>query len=65
MHDIILKNTDLRKLHDEGYSIWVRDGYLYVENIPVLDSTWAVRHTYIISPLELTGDNITMSPLII
>ena len=62
MHNIILKNADLKKLHDDGYSIWIKDGYLHIENIPMLNSSWTITHTYLISPLELTGDDTTMSP---
>ncbi|EKD44151.1 MAG: hypothetical protein ACD_71C00222G0010 [uncultured bacterium (gcode 4)] len=61
MDEIILKNDDLNRLLEEGYSVWVKDWSLYIHNIPVLNSAGGISTTYIVTPLDL-DNGMTMRP---
>lgn len=62
MHEIIRKNTDLKRLLDEGYSVSIENGHLYIRNIPTLNHLGNIVETSISSSLELSSDNFTIKP---
>lgn len=63
MNELILKNQDFKRLYEEGYSIWIKDWCLYIENIPVLNSKGEVSYTYIVSKLDDLSWTKTIKPL--
>ena len=53
---LINRSPDLKQLRDEGYSIKVREGYLFVENIPYVTPQREIKRGTIITKLILAGD---------
>ena len=54
---LIDRNDDLRRLRDEGYSVFlVDDKFLVIDDIPYVDSNRTVTYGRLISPLIISGD---------
>ena len=58
---LILHNSDLKRLMDEGYEIEVRGGHLIVHQIPYVNSKCELMTGKLITPLELSGEK-TIKP---
>lgn len=61
MNNIIQNNPDLNKLLEDWYSLSIKNWYLYIENIYILNSSGQVTKTFIASPLELSWEK-TIKP---
>jgi len=55
------RNSDLKRLCDEGYQIRVQDGALVMFDVPYVTAKGEVKRGSIISPLSLAGD-VTQKP---
>ena len=61
-HALIARNSDLRKLEKEGYTLRiVDDGYLLIENVPYVTAHGEVREGTLVMELTLSGD-LTVPP---
>lgn len=58
---LISHSPDLQRLHDDGYEVEVRSGYLLVGHVPYVDEDRAVRFGTLVSELTLAGD-VTAAP---
>src|ERR1017187_1943817 len=58
---LIDRSSDLSRLRADGYDIAVDAGYLFVRDIPYLDSRKAIQRGVLISTLKLAGD-VTARP---
>ena len=58
---LILHNSDLKRLMDEGYEIEVRGGHLIVHHIPYVNSNREVKIGKLISTL-LMSNEVTLKP---
>ena len=59
---LIARNTDLRRLEDEGYTLRiVDDAYLLVENVPYVTAQGVVEEGTLVMELTLSGD-LTVAP---
>lgn len=52
----IVLSPDLLKLHNEGYDIEIRQGYLLVKDVPYVNAERMVKRGILISKLELAND---------
>ena len=55
------RNSDLKRLWDEGYRMRVEGGSLVMLNVPYVNAKGEVKEGKIISPLLLAGD-VTQKP---
>lgn len=55
-HQIINHSPDLKRLRDEGYDIEIKSGYLFVKDIPYVDSDKKVARGTLVSKLTVAGD---------
>ena len=61
-HVLIARNTDLRELEKEGYTLRiVDDGYLLTENVPYVTADGEVHEGTLVMELTLSGD-LTVPP---
>ena len=61
-HALIARNSDLRKLEREGYTLRiVDDGYLLTENVPYVTAHGEVHEGTLVMELTLSGD-LTVPP---
>jgi len=58
---LIDRSGDLKRLRDEGYHIEIIDGYLFVRDIPYVNSSREIARGTLITTLVLAGD-MTASP---
>ena len=58
---LIVRNPDLKRLQDEGYSISTCEGYAVIEDIPYLDGNLGLQYGALASPLQLAGEQ-TVKP---
>jgi hypothetical protein len=58
---LIDRSTDLSRLRADGYDIVVDAGYLFVRDIPYVDSRKAIKRGALVSTLTLAGD-VTARP---
>ena len=59
---LIARNSDLKKLQDEGYDVATRGAVLIVRDVPYLTSDREVRRGTLTTTLEL-ADDITVNPV--
>lgn len=55
-HALFSRNTDLKRLRDEGYFVQKQGGHLVMREIPYVDARREVRIGTLISTLTLAGD---------
>ena len=55
-HELINRNTDLKRLRDEGYEVEIRATYLLLHGVPYVNSRKEIGRGTLISTLQLTGD---------
>ena len=55
-HQIISRSLDLKQLRDEGYDIEVRSGYLFIKDVPYVDSHKNIARGTLVSKLTIAGD---------
>ena len=56
-HALIARNSDLRRLETEGYTLRiVDDAYLSIENVPYVAATGEVHEGVLVMALTLSGD---------
>ena len=61
-HALIARNSDLRRLQEEGYTLRiVDDGYLLTENVPYVTAHREVHEGTLVMDLTLSGD-LTVPP---
>lgn len=58
---LINLNPDLKKLRDEGIEVAVREAFLYISNVPYLNSNREIKYGTLVSELTLSG-NKTVKP---
>lgn len=59
--DLINHNSDLRKLREEGYEVFIKEGHLLMSGIPYVNHSKQVKRGTLVSTLDLSGDN-TIKP---
>ncbi len=59
--DLISHNSDLRKLREEGYEVFIKEGHLLISGVPYVNSSKEVSRGTLVSTLDLSGDN-TIKP---
>ena len=52
---LVSRSPDLQRLHQEGYDIEIRSGYLLVKHVPFATSAREVAFGTLISELSTTG----------
>jgi hypothetical protein len=52
----LVRSPDLKKLHDEGYEIEVKGGYLIIHHIPYVNKDKKVEYGKLIVPLTMNND---------
>src|SRR5260370_3047542 len=52
---LVGRSSDLQRLHQEGYDIEIRSGYLLVKHVPFATSAGVVAFGTLISELSTTG----------
>lgn len=52
---VVSRSPDLRRLHQEGYDIEIRSGYLLVKHVPYVTSAGEVAYGTLISELSVSG----------
>lgn len=55
-HALISRSPDLQKLQNEGYDIFIKQGYLLVRDIPYVNANREVKLGILASQLDLSGD---------
>ena len=55
-HELFNRNSDLKRLRDEGYFVQQQGGYLVMREVPYVDAHREVRIGNLISSLTLAGD---------
>ena len=50
------RNADLKRLHDEGYFVQIRGGFLVMREVPYVNAQREVRTGTLISSLTMAGD---------
>lgn len=58
---LIALNPDLQKLQDDGFHVVVRQGYLFVHDVPYVTATKEIKRGILFSKLEMVSDE-TRSP---
>src|SRR5436190_20954180 len=53
---LINRSPDLLRLQNDGYELGVRGGYLFISNIPYVDSKAAVQRGTLVTALKLAGN---------
>src|ERR1700733_1411630 len=59
--ELINRNSDLKRLRDEGYEVEVRATYLLLHSVPYVNSRREICRGTLISTLQLAGDR-TVNP---
>ena len=59
---LINLSPDLKRLRDEGYEIQASGGYLYIHQIPYLNSKKELKYGTLISELTLAHEHLTAKP---
>jgi molybdopterin/thiamine biosynthesis adenylyltransferase len=54
-------STDLKRLHDNGYEVEIKGGYVLIHHVPYLNTSREVKYGTLASVLNLAGD-ITTRP---
>ena len=61
-HALIARNSDLRRLQEDGYTLRIVDGgYLFTENVPYVTARREVQEGTLVMELTLSGD-LTVQP---
>jgi hypothetical protein len=55
---VVSRNPDLKKLRDEGYDVSVKQGYLFVKDIPLVNERGEITRGALVSTLALTGETV-------
>jgi hypothetical protein len=55
-HALISRNPDLLRLHNEGYEVEVRAGYLLVHSVPYVNAKGEIALGSLVSDLTMAGD---------
>lgn len=50
------RNADLKRLRDEGYDVSVKQGYLFVRDVPLVNEQREIKRGVLISALQLAGE---------
>ena len=59
MSDVVIsRNSDLKRLQDEGYELEVREGCAIVYHVPYLDSTCTVQYGTLVEKLNMSGTTV-------
>ncbi|MCA9178777.1 MAG: hypothetical protein KDB14_30150, partial [Planctomycetales bacterium] len=53
---LISRNSDLKRLRDEGYNVSIRGGFLVVDRVPYVRKRGQVAYGTLVSELTLQGD---------
>ena len=56
LQKLISHNSDLNRLHTEGYKLQIKEAFLIVSNIPYLNFNKEIQYGELISELTLAGD---------
>ena len=57
-HSLINHNSDLTQLYDEGYVIEIRNEYLFIHEIPYLNSLKKIRRGILVTTLNYSVDKV-------
>lgn len=60
-HPLIARNADLKRLLDDGYVVYVQEGYLVLRDVPYVKADKTIGRGLLVSTLELAGD-ATLAP---
>jgi ThiF family len=55
---VVSRNRDLKRLRDEGYDVSVKQGYLFVKDVPLVNGRGEVGRGTLVSTLALTGETV-------
>jgi len=55
---VVSRNRDLKRLRDEGYDVSVKQGYLFVKDVPLVNGRGEVGRGTLVSALALTGETV-------
>ncbi|MFZ1989383.1 MAG: ThiF family adenylyltransferase [Alphaproteobacteria bacterium] len=55
-HQLINRSADLKRLRDEGYHVEVRDGFLFIHDVPYVNASRKIARGTLASKLTLAGD---------
>lgn len=58
---LVSRSPDLQRLHQEGYDIEIRSGYLLVKHVPFATSAGEVAYGTLVSELSIAG-TVTTRP---
>jgi len=59
---LINHSQDLKKLRDEGYSITVKGGFLFIADVPYVNSNKEIKYGTLVSELDLVSELRTAMP---
>jgi molybdopterin/thiamine biosynthesis adenylyltransferase len=55
---VLDRNPDLKRLRDEGYDVSVKQGYLFVSDVPLVNEQREIRRAVLVSSLNLAGETV-------
>lgn len=57
--ELFSRSADLRRFREEGYSVQVRDGFVFLHEVPYLSAPGTIAKATIAAPLTLSGEQTT------
>jgi tRNA A37 threonylcarbamoyladenosine dehydratase len=62
LQQLLSHSPDLKRLHDEGYELEVKGGYLLIHQIPYITNQREVKRGILVSELNLANSSTTRNP---
>ena len=55
---VVSRSPDLKRLRDEGYDVSVKQGYLFVKDVPLVNERGEIGRGALVSTLALSGETV-------